>query len=238
MVAFLYPRKHAVSIIGHGIIDYNMLKNPAYVECIRDEEVDVIFHSKLVRDLYVMDDNSFAYRKMPLGLPMKDSDVPYGFSELAYCVVPLYGRMQLVYGEVYARFRTWRKEKVMDWEALCVCRIYITSANSLKREAVASDDMNDVLKDIIVNLTLPKFVWCIDLAGIENYANKMTSGRIIIDTTAATRESEPWILRHDGSRIEYIDIETAGMEEPFSFFEVQCDIKPYHIYGNNLTQIG
>ena len=238
MVAFLTPRKHAVSIMGHGIINYDMLKDSAYVKCIRDEEIDVISHSKLVKNLYVMDDNSFAYRKMPLELPTKNSDVPYGFSELAYCVVPLYRRMQLVYSEVYARFRTWRKAKVMDWEALCVCRIYITSANSLKREAVASKDMNGVLKDIIVNLTLPKFVWCIDLAGIENYTNKLTSGRIIIDTTAATRESEPWILRHDGGRIEYIDIEEADMEKQFSFLAVQCDIKPYHLYENNLTQVG
>lgn len=29
--------------------------------------------------------------------------------------------------------------------------------------------MPQILKDIIQTLSLPKFVWCIDLAGIENY---------------------------------------------------------------------
>ena len=238
MVGFLYPIKHAISIMGHGAINYEMLDDPSIVEEIKDKEINVISHGKLIKELYVMDDNCFPYRKMPLDLPSNNSDVTYGFSELEYCVVPLYRRMQLVYGEVYARFVAWRKEEVMNWEDLCVCRIYITSANSLKEEALNSRDMNDVLKDVIINLTLPKFVWCIDLAGIDNYKKGLTSGRIIVDTTAATKEEEPWILRHDSNRIEYVDIENDDMQDKSVFSTVACNITPYRIYENNLTKVG
>lgn len=237
MVGFLYPIKHAISIIGHGAINYDMLDDPTIIESIKDEELNVISHSKLVKDLYVMDDNCFPYRKMPFDLPNKNSDVIYSISELEYCVVPLYRRMQLVYSEVYARFATWRKEKVMDWEELCVCRIYITSANSLKREALCSPNMNDTLKDIIVNLTLPRFVWCIDLAGIDNYKNGLTSGRIIVDTTAATKDEEPWILRHDSKQIDFVEIERGDMSIGFDFSSVACDIEPYNIYVHNLKKV-
>ncbi len=243
MVGFLYPIRHAVSIIGHGDIDYSILEDEALVKQIKDPEIDVIPHGRLVKDLYVMDDNYFPYRKMPLGLPSKESDVKYGGGELKYCVVPLYSRMQLVYNEVYSRFQAWMKENVLNWEKPCVCRIYITSSNSLKSEALKSEDMNDILKDIILKLTLPKFVWCIDLAGFDNYKKGLTSGRIIIDTTAATMDVNPWILRHDSERIEYVDIEKEKIGEyrrassEIQYDYVECCIEPYSIYKNNLRSV-
>ena len=80
------------------------------VDTLKDSEINVISHSKLIQDLYVMDDNCFPYRKMPIDLPSEQSDVIYGLAELEYAVVPLYRRMQLAYSEVYERFRVWRKE--------------------------------------------------------------------------------------------------------------------------------
>jgi len=243
MVGFLYPIRHAISIIGHGDIDYNILDDEALVSQIRDPEIDVVSHGRLVKDVYVMDDNYFPYRRMPLDLPNENSDVKYGGGELKYCVVPLYDRMQLVYNEVYSRFQVWMKERVLDWEKPCVCRIYITSSNSLKKEALKSCDMSEVLKDIILNLTLPKFVWCIDLAGFENYKKGLTSGRIIIDTTAATKDENPWILRHDASKIEYVDIEKERLGEyrklssNVKYDYVDCSIEPYAIYKNNMRSI-
>ncbi len=241
MVGFLYPIRHAISIIGHGAIDYSILDDETLVNEIKDPEIDVIPHGRLVKDLYVMDDNCFPYRRMPLALPSKDSDVNYGGGELKYCAVPLYSRMQLVYNEVYSRFQTMMKENVLDWERPCVSRIYITSSNSLKSEALKSEDMNPVLKDIIINLTLPKFIWCIDLAGFDNYKKGLTSGRIIIDTTAATLDDNPWILRHDANQIEYVDIEkeTRGiyLTSGILYDCVECNIEPYKIYKNNLRDI-
>ena len=118
MIGFLYPIKHAISIIGHGLVNYDLLDDTTVVDTLKDSEINVISHSKLIQDLYVMDDNCFPYRKMPIDLPSEQSDVIYGLAELEYAVVPLYRRMQLAYSEVYERFRVWRKEKVMNWEEL------------------------------------------------------------------------------------------------------------------------
>lgn len=237
MVGFLYPIKHAISIIGHGTVNKDILDDETSINMLKDEEINIISHSKLIQDLYVMDDNVFPYCKMPLSLPSEESDVIYGIMELQYAVVPLYRRMQLVYSEVYERFRVWRKEKVMDWEELCICRIYITSANSLKREATNSQDMNEILIDTIINLTIPRFVWCIDLAGVENFKNGKTSGRIIIDTTAPTLEEDIWLLRHDGNKIEFIDIENGDIIRKDSYSVIETNIKPYEMYENNLQKI-
>lgn len=216
-------------------MDVDILDDPVLVNNIKDPSIDVISHASLVRDFYVMDDNLFPYKKMRIGWADSESDVDYGSAELKYCVVPLYNRMQLVYNEVYERFRTWMKEKAMDWDTPCVSRIYITSANSLKSEAIKAPDMNDMLVDIILKLSLPRFVWCIDLSTFEEYKKGLTSGRIIVDTTAPTLDEEPWILRHDRNRIEYMDI-----DERISFSNkcesVKTTIIPYKLYRHNLIE--
>lgn len=237
MIGFLYPIKHAISIVGHGMINYNLLEDETVIDMLNDGEINIISHSKLIKDLYVMDDNCFPYQKMPIGLPSQDTDVAYGLNELEYAVVPLYRRMQLAYSEVYERFRVWRKEKVMNWEELCICRIYITSANSLKKEAMISSNMNETLKDVILNMTFPRFVWCIDLAGIDNFRKGLTSGRMIIDTTSPTLEEDIWLLRHDGEKIEFIDIEEGDRVKNNEYSTIEVQIVPYNLYINNLKEI-
>lgn len=234
LIGFLEPIKHAISIIGHGVIDYNLLNNEDFLLKNVDPELDIISHGRLIKDLYVMDDNIFPYQKMSVTLPTQSYSIDYNFNELKYIVVPLYRRMQLTYDDVYARFYVWRKCNVMNWERPCVSRIYITASTSLKQKALECSDMNEVLKEIIITLPLPKFVWCIDLSGYDNYKNKMISGRIIIDTTAATMENEPWILRHDDSHIQFKDL--LDTSSPNEYYEVSCNIKPYSLYRNNLGE--
>ena len=82
MVGFLSPQDHAISIIGHGRINYESLDNPETVEHLLDKEANVIPHSRLISSLYVMDDRYFPYREVPMGLPNKHSDVKYGVNEL------------------------------------------------------------------------------------------------------------------------------------------------------------
>lgn len=233
MIGFLSPQEHAVSIIGHGKMNYEKLDNPDAIKQLIDPNSGTIPHTRLINSLYVMDDRFFPYSEVPVGLPDKKSDVDYGINQLCYTVVPLYNRMQLTYREVYRRMIVWLKAKVMKWEKLCISRIYITSSNSLKRNAMQSTTMPDDLKDVIISLPLPKFVWCIDLAGIENYKKMLTSGRIIIDTTSATWESEPWIMRHDMEKIQYKDYS----EDSEHIYTKKVKMNPYHIYENNLIHI-
>ncbi len=227
MIGFLTSQCHAMSIIGHGMVDYNALSAS---EMLMDKENSIISHTKLIQSIYVMDDRYFPYREVPVMLPDKDSDVQYGINELSYVVIPLYSRMQLTYREIYNRMVSWIKAKVMQWETCNVYRIYITSANSLRKRAFDSTTMPQELKDVILTASLPKFVWCIDLAGIENYKQGKTSGRIIIDTTSATLDSEPWIIRHDMQAIQYKDYD----KNTKNIYEVKIAMKPYEVYENNL----
>ena len=78
---------------------------------------------------------------------------------------------------------------------------------------------------------MSKLGWCIDIAGIDNFKNNRTSGRVIIDSTCSNYETQPWLLMHDGKQLSYYN------EDENDNYIVECDIKPYRIYTNNLERV-
>lgn len=75
MVGFISSKHHAVSIIGHGEINYSLLDDQQSIRRLKENGTNIILHSKLIDSLYVMEDNYFPYRKVTKELPNKDSDV-------------------------------------------------------------------------------------------------------------------------------------------------------------------
>lgn len=229
VIGFISSKQHAVSIMGHGKINYEILKNPKLLNKICDNKTGIILSSKLISSLYVMEDNFFPYRKVGRELPSGSSDVDYFLSELAYAVIPLYSRMQLVYNEIYARYVALVESRTMNWDDIKVSRIYITSANSLKREIYKQQDISRNLREIILSLEMPKFVWCIDISDPESFEKNKTAGKIIIDTTCSTLEKEPWLLMHDSEKIKFTNRSKK--------YEIDENIEPYNNYINNLKSV-
>ena len=231
MVGFfnMSPTDHAVAIVGHGTIDYDLADDVNSV----DQQSGVILSTKLIRSVYVMDDRYFPYIEIPKGLPTKESSVDYGMSQMTFAVVPLYRRMLLTYRDIYSRMITWFKAGDFQFGDKPICRMYITSSNSLKEKTKQCSNMNRTLKETILSLSLPKFVWCIDFSDINSYRRHKTTGRIIVDTTAGTIEKEPWILKHDGLKFQYKELDG----EDSNIHEVNVGIKPYDMYKNNLEEV-
>lgn len=233
MVGFfnIAPNTHAVAIMGHGEINYDMLVEPIMQEIV-DEKSGVILNTKLIKSIYVMDDRIFPYMEVPKDLPTISDDVKYSMFQMDYAVIPLYSRMQLTYKDVYNRMITWVKSGELKFGDRPVCRIYITSSNSLKQSAMNSDKMNKYVKDVLISLSLPRFVWCIDFADIDSYKKNLITGRIIIDTTSATMEREPWILQHDSNKLKYKDYDNDARR----IMQIECEIEPYDMYIHNLQE--
>ena len=198
-----------------------------------DEMSGVILSTRLIKSIYVMDDRFYPYMKVTKSLPAQDDIVDYGMGQINYAIIPLYKRMMLTYNNVYARMVGWYNAGDFDFGVKPVCRIYLTSANSLKSKAMENNSMLAILRDIIISLSMPKFVWCIDFADVEQYKNHKTSGRIIIDATAATIDEEPWILKHDSHKMQYKDFDDLSE----SIYEIEDNIPPYDMYINNLKEV-
>ena len=225
------PENHAISIIGHGEVDVSII-NDSLVE----KDSGVILSSKLIKSVYAMDDRLFPYVEVPRGLPdektVTEYGLDYGLSQFDYAVVPLHARMQLSYKDVYSKMITWVRDPDFCFGEKPVCRIYITSSKSLKEHTFTNSSMNEELKNIILSLSMPKFVWCIDFADQNSYRQGKTTGRIIIDSTSATLEEEPWILKHNAEVLHYRDLDMNCHE-----FKKKISILPYDMYVNNLQLV-
>ncbi|MBQ4524190.1 MAG: hypothetical protein IJA10_14775 [Lachnospiraceae bacterium] len=231
IIAMSDSQQHAFSIIGHGEIEYDILDDPEYINKIKEPNTDIILHSKLINSMYIMDDNLFPFRKLDKYVTSK-SDVKYSMYEITYAVVPLYSRMQLEYHEVYQRFLALLKYGDMKWKGKQITRIYLTSSDSLKSYIKKTSDILPDLKNIIVRMNMSKFVWCIDLSEIDEYKEGKVSGKIIIDATAGSKETEPWILMHNKEQIRYYDVYKD------SYMEIEdVRIQPYTQYIHNLKPI-
>lgn len=231
VIAMCNSTQHAFSIIGHGEIDYSKLDKEEYVNKLKEPDTNIILHSKLINSLYVMDDNQFPYRKMQKLLE-PNCDLNYSMYEITYAIIPLYARMQLEYHEVYTRFIGLIQNGEMKWDGTQVVRIYITSSNYLKTFVKEANDINPVLKQVIIKMNMSRFVWCIDLSEKQEYKERKMSGKIIIDSTSGTRDNEPWILMHNKDQIKYYDVFDD------SYYEINdITIKPYMEYIHNLDCI-
>ena len=222
--------EHAFAIIGHGEIYTERLKNDRlFKERIKEPGTDYILHSSLINSVYVMDDNLFPYRKLDRVVSAQ-SDTTYSMYQISYIIVPLYARVQLEYADVYTRFRYLMQMGEMEWTGERIVRIYLTSENAIKRHAMNSISMNNELVDIIRWLNMSRFVWCIDISTIEEYERHEVSGRVLIDSTAGSKDLEPWILIHDCKKIRYRDDD--GM------CEQTVDIDSYEEFVHNLYPLG
>lgn len=111
-----------------------------------------------------------------------------------------------------------------------MCRIYLTSGNSFKEKISGNSLINEELKKRILLMDMPRFIWCIDLATIEESKKGLMSGMVIADSTAGTQDENPWLLMHDAFSINAVEY---GRE----LRHIPCNIEPYYIYVNNLKNI-
>jgi len=182
--------------------------------------------SKLIKSFVAIDDNYLPYK-----LIKKNQSDYYNFSDIDSFVVPLTDKMYLtskiVREKVLGLFKIRNPPINIDNES--VIRIFLTSRKSYKEKINKNQSINGSLKEIILRLELPRFVWIAEIYNINEYEDKLVSKSIIIDSTAGQYDYEPWLLLHDNQKVIFFDIEQN------SFSKMNCEIQPYQNYINNLT---
>lgn len=228
VVATMNRKRHAVTLFGHGKIDYERLNGD--LDNLKEPGSDIILHSSLISTVYAIDDNHFPYRQIDPKVPISDEKIDYALSEINYLIVPYCQKVLLGFNEIYEKFMEIVRQKTMKWNGIRICRIYLTSGNSFKEKAAKNTLMNEELKKRILLMDMPRFIWCIDLATIEESKSGLISGRVIADSTVGTQDENPWLLMHDAFSIN-------AVEYTRSLRHIPCKIEPYYLYENNLQNI-
>lgn len=213
MVGAMTKKEHAVAIIGHSKVDNANIQNS--IESI----INIADH---IEDFIISDDNELPFSKI------SRNNHKYMFEDLDYVIIPLYEKMYINANNVYERVKTIIESNVLNISEQIVVRVYLTSARSLKREALNNKSMNTTLKSIVLKLHIPQFVWCIDICTKDEYQAGLTSSRLIIDSTAGTYEDEPWLLMHDNQKIVW--------KFNHKIYKKDKNIMAYDMYKNNLKE--
>lgn len=227
VVATMNRKRHAITLFGHGNVDYDRLNNEN-IASLLEKDTNIVMHSSLIQNVYAIDDNYFSYKGIDPYIPISDKEIDYALSEINYIIVPYCEKVLLGFNEIYEKFMEIVRRKVMEWEGLRICRIYLTSANSFKEKATINESMNENLKKIICLMDMPRFIWCIDLATLQESKDNKISGRLIADSTVGTQAENPWLLMHNSEKLSIIG-------ENGKLHEGNITIAPYTAYENNLN---
>lgn len=246
---------HAVVIVGYYDVDRKEINEATISKglckrILRNGDLvdtDIILHTELIRSIIVNDDNFFPYKKVrkvpPLYVNPSEvaSEESYLAESIDHAIIPLYSRTQLVYNDVISNFVGLNAMKIMDWPSPKVVRIYMTSASTYKeymKKVLISSPSNKDLCDFIFTLELPRFIWCIEVAGFSSYKNKLIDGIAVIDPTCSTQDSFPFIFMHDLCNFVYEKRHNNSTK--FKKSKDNCypmKIEPYSCFDGNLTPI-
>ena len=254
IIGLIAEREHAVAIIGCSSpnltnIDFERLP-PNKFEEFADEDgkplrTNVILATRFISHMVVNDDNYFPYRILGR-LPPKIDDLPqegerllqkrdtlsYTMRAINHAVIPLYPRIQLVYNDVRISFLALWKTGIYNWSEKIVARIFLTSANTY-REYVNqnSSAFSQDLKNIIVHLEMPKFIWVVEVSSPEASKANLVNAIVLVDSTSATINKNPFLLITEKNQIRYVDAEKSVA------YSCSSDLLSIPKFNNNLQEV-
>ncbi|WP_407524620.1 papain-like cysteine protease family protein [Lacibacter sp. MH-610] len=176
---------HAILMIGRKSISNSML-----VSALNGKKTPLIPFSSIVKEYVVQDDNLYPYSIIPLNSPGKNYHIDSGFKsfKIKAFVVPLYKKM---YMDVQTA-RTFFEKIFIDEEYGIrttiphIFRMYMASSRSFKEHIGKQANMDPVLKQVLLSVAMPRFIWCGEYINNRDAAKGTVSSLIVLDATAGT----------------------------------------------------
>jgi len=186
---------HAILVIGHEDDEIYDIKNHSFFRYA--SWVDVSFyHKKLV----FVDDNMPPYQIADISKPTAHYSDPR-FSKMAITkfIVPLPGHVFLVAEKAYTLMKEIINTKGMSLKETgekWVTRLLLTNSRSfknfinnadkiIKTDKITYKEMPRSVKEKLLHLTMPRFIWICELYKVQNYSKDdgYCSGLLVMDAT-------------------------------------------------------
>jgi hypothetical protein len=161
----------------------------------------ILFSWEAINSLIVVDDNYMPYRAID-----SLTSTPYRVTDIDAFIVPLpekvYYPAEAVEVQVNELFATTGFPR-LDWSYVKqpVIRYFVTTSAKLReyfREQKSA--LPQELFALVMNLTLPQFVWVVQVAGVREWEQQRCNLTFLVDATASALDEEPFFLLHDRER--------------------------------------
>lgn len=201
---------HAVLCTGHEEISPKRVAaiSGKKIETVAGNSLEIKDWDEIDKNFIFIDDNYPVYQFEKLKTPASryKANKSWGSCEISHFIVPLY---QKIYLEAYVA-------KIFIKEFLCshffhfrdgkelYLRTFLCSARSYREYAMLGN-MSDELKTIIMNKSLPRFVWVTEISNDMCILRNQADGLILLDATEANAlDFRPLIFAvYNGSLVQY-----------------------------------
>lgn len=178
---------HALLCIGHDNVT---------AEAIDDVEAEnndgcpsIVDYDKIKKRFVFVDDNFPAYAMDYLETPTGRYDVDYVAQKedwlackVKFAIVPLYEKILLLPGLVKSMAKEFLFYLRIDAGKEITMRTFLASGRSY-RDYVCRSSMPQQVKELILDLYLPKFVWVVELSTRQGLKENYAEGLMLFDST-------------------------------------------------------
>jgi hypothetical protein len=179
---------HAVLIIGHEKKDINYLPPghiPESVLLKNGTTLKIIDSADIIKKYIIMDDNFPPYQTALFDKPGEYyAKPPHNNYKIKGITVPLYSKVYTDAPEAKKLTIEILKNFELQFPSNeVILRLYLISSRSLKHEIALKDDFNSDNKELLLNTSMPKFVWVIEFSTKDQFEKDEAFGLIVLNST-------------------------------------------------------
>jgi len=191
---------------------------------------NIVIHDydSIKKDFIFIDDNQPVYQRATLDNPAAHYPADWHNCKVTYFIVPLYTKIYLEAFEAknyILRFLTTGPEPLTD-NSQILLRFYLASSRSFKNEVAMNATIQEDLKGLLLEASMPKFIWVAEISTKDLIKQKKANGMVILDATEANIYfNKPLILAAFQGKLVIFDESSGKLEsdllplQDFTVFE-------------------
>lgn len=223
---------HALLCIGHENISPEAIDNA--VPETNEDGINVVDYDKIKKKFVFIDDNYPAYCMDYLSQPTRRYENVANAAEswlackIKFAIIPLYEKILLMPVLVKLMAINFLQYLNIPRGTELTMRTFLASTRSY-RNYVCRNNMPQSMKDLVLNLYLPKFIWVVELSTRLGLKHNYAEGLMIFDST------EPKFKNFSSLDIMYYKKHIAYKDEHQSLqFDDNAQEIQFECYRNNL----
>lgn len=230
---------HALLAIGHAKIENNEIDilppytlNTSLTVALATRNIVLYDYDAITKDFVFIDDNHTPYQKAPLLQPAKHYDPEWQNCEVTYFIAPLYPKIYLEAYEAKNYIRNFiinGPEPIYNGSQILL-RFYLASSRSFKDAIAKNNTLQEDLKGILIESSMPKFIWVAEVSSKDLIKEKKANGIVIVDATEANIYfNKPLILAAYQDKLILFDENSGTLESNV------LPLQAFRIFEQNLN---
>lgn len=212
---------HAILCIGHEKLTEDSVND---VGSVADNGFSIVDYDNIKKKFVYIDDNYPAYRMDYLTTPADSYPVKkWKDCRIRFASYPLYEKILLMpYSVKYMATNFLHYLKGVDDGREITLRTFLASSRSYK-DYVCRNNMPNRMRELILNLYLPKFIWVVELSTRKGLLENYSDGLLIFDSTEPklTNLTPLELMYYNGQAVYKDDSRTLkySVNEPNAIFD-------------------